>query len=261
MHKAPLREFQAGKARVYVHQTGKDSGEAAAFAAAAILRNTLVKRGSARIIVGTGNSQLDMIHALVVAPDVDWKRIEVFHMDEYVGMSEAHPASFHRWLKTQLVDVVHPGKVNFMNGDAPDLSYECERYAALLHSAPVDLCFIGFGENGHIAFNDPGVADFHDPLAVKRVIMDERCRLQQVGEGHFATLDDMPKEALTLTCPELFRATHWVCTVPDLRKAEAVRNALTGPISEGCPSSLARIHPAAAVFLDAESASLLPLEK
>jgi glucosamine-6-phosphate deaminase len=258
MQKLPLRSFQVDKARVYVYPSKLETSEAAAHEAASILRSALAKRGSARIIVGTGNSQLDLIRALVEAPGLDWSRIEVFHMDEYVGMAEEHPASFHRWLKTYLVDIVHPGKVRYMEGTAPDTAQECERYAALLHSAPIDVCFIGFGENGHIAFNDPGVADFHDPFAVKRVAMDERCRRQQVGEGHFPTIDAMPKEALTLTCPELLRAEHWICTVPDSRKAEAVKNALTGPITEACPSSIVRTHPAAAVYLDADSASLLP---
>jgi glucosamine-6-phosphate deaminase len=256
MNKTPLRDFQVDKARVYIYQTKRDASEAAALDAASILRADLAKRGSARIIVGTGNSQDDMIAALVVAPDIDWNRVEVFHMDEYVGISEEHPASFHRWLKTHLVELVRPGKVNYMYGDSPELPWECERYTALLHSAPIDLCFIGFGENGHIAFNDPGVADFHDPQAVKRVTMDERCRRQQVGEGHFPTLDAMPREALTLTCPELMRAEHLICTVPDLRKAEAVKNALTGPIADACPSSLVRTHPAAAIYLDVDSASL-----
>jgi len=260
MQKSPQRNFQVDKARVYVYQSKQDTSEAAALEAASILRSVLAQRGSARIIVGTGNSATDMIGALVQVPGVDWTRIEVFHMDEYIGMSDEHPASFHRWLKTRLVDIVHPGKVNFMYGDVPDLFQECERYTALLHSAPIDICFIGFGENGHIAFNDPGVADFHDPLAVKRVTLDDRCRRQQVGEGHFPTLEAMPKEALTLTCPELLRAEHLICTVPEQRKAEAVRNALTGPITEACPSSSVRTHPAAAIYLDTDSASLLPTE-
>ncbi len=258
MQQSPLRSFQVDQARVYVFRSKQDASQAAAQEAASVLRRALAARGSARIIVGTGNSQVDMVRALVHAPDLNWSPVEVFHMDEYVGMSPVHPASFQRWLKTNLVDIVHPGKVNFMSGNAADLHHECERYAALLHSAPIDICFIGFGENGHIAFNDPGVADFHDPEAVKRVTMDERCRQQQVGEGHFPNLEAMPKEALTLSCPELFRAEHWICTVPEQRKAEAVRNALTGPVSEACPSSLARTHPAAAVYLDVDSASLLP---
>lgn len=257
MNTSLLREFTVDKVHVYVYPTKQETSAAAALAAASILRNALATRGSARMIVGTGNSQDDMVTALVQAPELDWSRMEVFHMDEYVGMSDHDPASFRHWLKTHLVDIVRPDKANYLRGDAPDTAQECERYAGLLHAAPVDICFIGFGENGHIAFNDPGVADFRDPQAVKRVAMDERCRRQQVGEGHFPSLDAMPAEALTLTCPELVRAEHLICTVPDLRKAEAVKNALTGPISEACPSSLVRTHPAAAIYLDAESASLL----
>jgi len=261
MLKPPLRHFQVDKARVIVFLSKQEASRAAAQEAASLLRRSLAERGSARIVVGTGNSQEDMVRTLVEGPHLDWGRIEVFHMDEYVGMPAEHPASFRRWLKTHLVDIVHPAKVNFISGDAADLPRECERYAELLHAAPIDICFIGFGENGHIAFNDPGVADFHDPLSVKRVTMDERCRQQQVGEGHFPSLEAMPREALTLTCPELFRAEHWICTVPDQRKAEAVKNALTGPVTEACPGSLVRTHPAAAVYLDVDSASLLPTQR
>jgi glucosamine-6-phosphate deaminase len=260
MQESLMRSIQVDKARVYVYPTKRDTSEAAATQAASILRSALARRGLGRIIVGTGNSQDDMVRTLVQAPGLDWGRMEVFHMDEYVGMSAEHPASFRGWLKTHLVDVVHPAKVHYLCGDAPDSDQECQRYAALLHSTPIDICFIGFGENGHIAFNDPGVANFHDPLAVKRVAMDVRCRRQQVGEGHFPTLDSVPKEALSLTCPELLRAEHLICTVPDQRKAEAVKNALTGPVSEACPSSSVRTHSATAIYLDADSASLLPAE-
>jgi glucosamine-6-phosphate deaminase len=178
-------------------------------------------------------------------------------MDEYVGISPEHPASFRRWLRDHLACVVHPGAVHLLNGDAPDIDAECRRYAALLAEGPVDVCFIGFGENGHIAFNDPHVADFDDPLMVKRVAMDERCRMQQVGEGHFPNLAAVPPEALTLTCPALMRAEHWICSVPDRRKAEAARNAIEGPIGPHCPASLVRAHPDAAVYLEPESTSLL----
>jgi glucosamine-6-phosphate deaminase len=258
MQKFLFRSFQVDKADVYVHPSKQDTSEAAACEASNILRIALFKRGSARIIVGTGNSQEDMVRALVQAPDLDWSRMEVFHMDEYVGTSAEHPASFRRWLKTRLVDIAHPGKAHYLQGDAAELPQECARYASLLHAAPIDICFIGFGENGHIAFNDPGVADFHDPLAVKRVTLDERSRQQQVGEGHFPAIDAVPKEALTLTCPELLRAEHLICTVPERRKAEAVKNAFTGPITEACPSSLVRTHTGAAIYLDTNSASLLP---
>jgi glucosamine-6-phosphate deaminase len=232
-------------------------GRAAGARAGAILRQALAARGRARIIVGTGPSQNETIAALTAQPDVDWGRVEVFHMDEYVGMADTHPASFRRWLRERVVDIVHPAAANYMLGDAADADAECRRYAALLAEAPIDITFIGFGENGHIAFNDPGVARFDDPVAVKRVAIDERCRLQQVGEGHFENLAAVPPEALTVTCPVLVGAAHLICTVPDRRKAEAVRNAVEGPLSEACPASLVMTHPDCALFLDRESASLL----
>jgi glucosamine-6-phosphate deaminase len=178
-------------------------------------------------------------------------------MDEYVGMSDDHPASFRRWIKSRVADQVHPAKVNYLGGDASDLDREIERYSALLNEAPIDIAFVGFGENGHIAFNDPPVADFHDPAIVKRVKLDERCRAQQAGEGHFKDMQSVPSEALTITCPGLFRAEAWVCSVPDQRKAEAVRCALETPVSETCPASIVREHPNAHVYLDRASASLL----
>jgi glucosamine-6-phosphate deaminase len=142
-------------------------------------------------------------------------------------------------------------------GDAADLDAEVERYSKLLTAAPIQLAFVGFGENGHIAFNDPPVANFEDPATVKRVVLDEPCRRQQAGEGHFENFAAVPKEAVTVTCPGLFRAESWICCVADSRKAEAVKNAMEGPISTSCPASLARTHPNTWVFLDAASAGLL----
>ena len=189
--------------------------------------------------------------------DVDWKSVELFHMDEYAGMKADHPASFRHWIKQRLSDKIHPGKAHYLEADAADLEREIQRYSGLLADAPIDLAFVGFGENGHIAFNDPPVADFNDPALVKVVTLDEACRRQQAGEGHFANIDAVPKQAATVTCPGLFRARAWVCSVPERRKAEAVKNALEGPISEACPASLVRRHPNAYVYLDADSASLL----
>jgi len=254
---SPLRVFQVDKAYVEVYPSKLDTSRAAVIEAATILRRATSKAGRPRVVVGTGNSQEDMIRTLVEVPDVDWSLIEIFHMDEYAGMPAAHPASFRRWLKTHLVDFVRPGQAHYLGGDAPDLIEECRRYGSLLRSAPIDLCFVGFGENGHIAFNDPHVADFHDPLAVKKVDLDERCRLQQVGEGHFPNLASVPREALTLTCPMLMSAENLVCCVPELRKAETVRNALEEPLSSRCPASLVRTHRQVNVYLDAESASML----
>ena len=244
-------------ASIQVFETKTGLGSAAAASAGAILRAAIAARGAARIIVGTGPSQNETIAALAAEPDVDWSRVEVFHMDEYVGMADSHPASFRRWLREHLADLVHPGAVHYMRGDAPDPEAECLRYGALLRASPIDITFIGFGENGHIAFNDPGVADFADPAAVKRVTLDRRCRLQQVGEGHFPDLESSPAEAITVTCPVLVSAAHLVCSVPDRRKAEAVRDALEGPLSPACPASLVMTHPDCEIFLDTQSASLL----
>ena len=216
--------------------------------------------GRARIIVATGNSQLDFIGALMGREDIDVSRVEVFHMDEYVGISAVHPASFRLWIKTQLADRAAFARVHYLAGDAADLEAEIGRYSRLLLAAPIDLAFVGFGENGHIAFNDPPVADFGDPATVKVVALDPASLQQQVGEGHFPDLASVPKTAVTVTCSGLLRAAAWICAVPERRKAVAVRRALLGPISTDCPASVVRRHPAAVVFLDAESASLLPAD-
>jgi glucosamine-6-phosphate deaminase len=156
-----------------------------------------------------------------------------------------------------VVDKVRPRSAEYLRGDASDVQAECSRYSSLLLAAPVDVAFVGIGENGHIAFNDPHVADFNDPETVKIVELDEACRRQQVGEGHFPSVEDVPAEALTMTCPALMRAAHLVCSVPDARKAKAVADAVRGPLTERCPASLLRKHPDARLYLDKESASLL----
>jgi glucosamine-6-phosphate deaminase len=249
-------EFRSGNASVHICPSPQVLGAAAAAKAAQVIRGAIEQRGQARVIVATGNSQLPLVEALVTQK-LPWKNVEIFHMDEYAGMRADHPSSFRHWIKTRVEEKVHPGKANYLEGDAPDLDREIERYSRLLTEAPIDLAFVGFGENGHIAFNDPHVADFNDPAVVKRVILDDACRRQQAGEGHFKDVDSVPREAVTITCSGLFRASAWVCSVPDARKARAVRNALEGPISEACPASLVRRHPSANVYLDASSASLL----
>jgi len=246
-----------GTARIRVFPSGQELGAAAANDAAQIIHEAVERRGRARIRLATGNSQLDMMGALVNASGVPWNLVEAFHMDEYVGMPASHPSSFRRWIKTRLEDRVHPGNVRYLAGDAPDLDDEMQRYSRLLNAAPIDLAFVGFGENGHIAFNDPHVADFADHATVKRVLIDEVSQRQQAGEGHFDSPELVPRDALTITCPGLFRAGAWVCCVPERRKANAVRDALLGPISTSCPASIVRTHPNATVYLDAESASLL----
>lgn len=208
-------------------------------------------------MVGTGNSQESTIASLIEDQDLDWSRIEVFHMDEYVGISDTHSASFRLWLKTRIADKVTPKAIHYINGDAANIEDELKRYSDLLHADDIDMSFIGFGENGHIAFNDPHVADFEDPQTLKLVDLDEACRRQQVGEGHFPDLESVPTHAVTVTCPGLFRAKTWIVVVPEMRKAEAVKKALYGPISPDCPGSLIRNHPDAHLFLDIESAALV----
>ena len=251
-----LHAFQAGEAKVEIFSSSAAAGNAAAEKAAQIIRAAIADHGRARVIGATGNSQIPLVEALVTQK-IDWASVELFHMDEYVGMKPDHPSSFQYWIRTRIEEKVHPWRTHYLKGDSPDLDAEMRRYAQLLNAAPIDVAFVGFGENGHIAFNDPPVADFHDPETVKQITLDDACRRQQAGEGHFKDVASVPLHALTITCTGLFRAKAWVCNVPDLRKAEAVKNALEGPISESCPASLVRRHPDSYVFLDSESASLL----
>jgi glucosamine-6-phosphate deaminase len=178
-------------------------------------------------------------------------------MDEYVGISSGHPASFPRFLRERILDHLKPGAFHPVIGDAASLEQECARYAELLRQFPADLCCLGYGENGHIAFNDPPYAEFDDPVWVKVVKLAAASRRQQAGEGHFATLADVPTHAITLTIPALLAARRLLCSVPEQRKAAAVKTALTGPITEDCPGSILRAISHATLFLDAESASLL----
>ena len=166
------------------------------------------------MVVSTGNSQLDFIDALVLSHDLDWTAVEALHLDEYAGMPPTHPASFRLWLRNRLAARVLLRAMHYVNGDAPDLQAECRRYGALLAEAPIDAGFIGIGENGHIGFNDPPVADFHDPVPIKVVRLDDACRRQQVGEGHFESIAAVPEHALSLTCPAIVGMTSLICCVP-----------------------------------------------
>jgi glucosamine-6-phosphate deaminase len=245
------------KLPVEIYRDFDAAGYAAAATAAEILRIAVKVRGSANLILATGNSMLSFLNSLRKANDIEWSKVRVFHMDEYVGMKADHPASFRRFLQEKIIDHVHPSEFFGINGDASDIEQECKRYSDLLNRYPSDLCCLGFGENGHLAFNDPPFANFNDPLWVKIVSLNVRSRLQQVGEGHFASLKDVPLRAITLTIPALLAARKVLGIVPEKRKAEAVKIALNGPISEDCPGSILRITEHARLFLDRDSASLL----
>ena len=232
-------------------------GAAAAAAAAQILRAAIQKQGAARIIVASAPSQNELVAGLAAAPDIDWRRVTIFHMDEYVGLPATHPASFRNYQQRHLLAHVTPAVFHGIRGEASDPEAECARYSALLAEAPIDLVCMGIGENGHIAFNDPPVADFADPLKVKIVKLDEICRQQQVNDGCFPNLDSVPQQAITLTCPTLVSGRTLVCVVPGPRKAAAVAATLRGNISTKCPASLLRSHPSATLFVDEAAAATI----
>jgi glucosamine-6-phosphate deaminase len=252
----PMRESTYDQLPVAVYADNAALGAAAAAQAAATLRAAIAAKGYANAILATGNSQLSMLAVLRQA-DVDWSKVSLFHMDEYIGLNDQHPASFRRFLQEKIVPFVHPAHFYGVQGDARDIPAECRRYTDLLRANPADLCCLGIGENGHIAFNDPPYADFNDPAWVKVVELDEMSRRQQVGEGHFPSLDAVPKQAITLTIPALLAAKRMLCIVPEQRKARPVLAALTGPITPDCPASILRTAPHARLFLDQDSASLL----
>ncbi len=253
----PLRTAQYDSLHTNIHATNAAMGQAAANEARDVIAAAIQAKGQANIILATGNSQLTFLHALRALPGIDWQAVNVFHMDEYVGIDPKHPASFPLFLRQHILDIVKPGEFFPVPGQAVDVEAACREYEALLRAHPADLCAMGIGENGHIAFNDPPFADFDDPVWVKVVKLDERSRRQQVGEGHFKSLAEVPTHAITLTIPALLSAKRILCIVPEARKAEAVERSLLGPITEDCPASILRQASHAHLLLDAESAARL----
>jgi glucosamine-6-phosphate deaminase len=236
---------------------GKDQmGKAAAETVAEKLNAAIAEKGFANLILATGASQFQFLEHLQKQA-IDWKKITVFHLDEYKGMPVTHPASFRKYLKERILDNVQPKEVHYLNGDAPNAEAEALRYENLLKEHPVDVACIGIGENGHIAFNDPPVADFKDPKRVKVVELDEGCRRQQLGEGWFPTLGDVPTHALSLTIPAIMACEYISCVVPDERKADAVYNTLNAEVSTTCPATILRTHPNCVLYLDTGAASKL----
>ena len=260
MSTQPLYTTQIDQLPVSVYATNEALGAAAADEAAEVIRAAVAARGVANIIVATGNSQLTFLAALRELPGVPWEAVNVFHMDEYVNLPPGHPASFPAFLRRHLLDYVQVKEFFPVPGVAGDTEAACRQYEALLRAHPADLCACGIGENGHLAFNDPPYADFDDPVWVKPVTLDERSRRQQVGEGHFHSLDEAPTHAITLTIPALLSARRVLCMVPEARKADAVTQSMIGPITEDCPGSILRRTPHAHLFLDSESAAGLKLE-
>ena len=221
------------------------------------LRGVIDRQGFARVILATGNSQIQFLDRLTQLGGVDWGKVTLFHMDEYLGIDASHKASFRRYMKERVESKLKPQAFHYLEGDTLLPLDECARYERLLKEFPIDLCCLGIGENGHLAFNDPPVARFDDKMAVKLVKLDDACKMQQVREGHFASLEAVPPYALTLTIPALCEAKKMVCLCPETRKAKAVLAALKQPISTDCPASFLRRQSHAALLLDQDSASLL----
>jgi glucosamine-6-phosphate deaminase len=251
------KNFKIDLIQVMINDSSLESGQNAAAFVAAKLQQAISKNGKANLILATGASQFDFLNAFKLDSSVDWQRITVFHLDEYKDMSDQHPASFRKYLRERILDQVKPAMVHLLAGDAADIEAETARYEALLRLNPVDIACIGIGENGHIAFNDPSVADFDDPRFVKVVELDELCRRQQLGEGWFKSLDEVPGHALSLTIPAIMHCRSVSCVVPDSRKADAVYNTIHGPISTQCPASILRKHKDTILFLDQGSAERL----
>lgn len=245
-----------GALEVAISKSNASLGAAVAAAFANAAERELQQRESIAVILATGNSQLSFIHALAQRTDVDWSRITVLHMDEYLGMPAEHPASFRRWMHTNLVDIVHPYRFEGVRGDCTPIEGEIQRYTGLIDDLRPAITVMGIGENGHLAFNDPP-ADFETDDVIRIVELSEASRRQQVGEGHFATVAEAPSRALSLTIPALLRPATVLVAVPERRKADAVQRALEGPIGPQCPASILRQQANAQVFLDVDSASKL----
>ena len=243
-----------GNLPIYIFENRAVMGVAAAERAAAIIKDVIAKNGVANVVFAAAPSQNDMLENLL-KQDIDWSKVRGFHQDEYVGIDASEPAGFGNFLDRAIFKKVPFMELHYLLCDASEAEAKCEAYSELLKKYPIDLILLGIGENGHLAFNDPAVADFNDPKMVKIVELDDVCRQQQVNDGCFATLNDVPKQAMTLTMSFIMSVPHAVCVVPTDRKANAVYNAFYGPVTTECPASVLRNHADAGLYLDKAAAS------
>jgi glucosamine-6-phosphate deaminase len=251
-----VRQLRAGALDVRIYDDLAELARAAATDAVAALRTAIDARGEANMLLATGNSQVAFLAGLVLRRDVDWTAVTAFHMDEYADLSPEHTASFQRYMRERVAAHLPLRAFHYLDG-INDPEAEARRYADLLAAHPLDLCCAGIGENGHLAFNDPPVADFDDPETVKVIDLEDASRRQQVGEGHFATIDDVPTRAITVTIPALLAARRVLVIVPESRKARPVRDTLEAPISTACPATYLRTQSHASLYLDREAAALI----
>jgi glucosamine-6-phosphate deaminase len=253
-----IKQFFVDNLQVRIYQTRDQMGKACAVEAGRRIRQLLAEKDSANIIFASSPSQIDLLTHLQAEGGIDWHRINAFIMDEYVGLPSGAPQSFGVYLKTHFFSKLPLQQVFYINGSAPDLAAECARYEALLRAHPVDITFAGIGENGHLAFNDPHIADFNDPSLVKVVeSLDQTCRQQQVTDGLFESLNEVPHRAITLTIPALMAARHVYINVPGPTKQNIIKVCLEEPVSINCPGSILRNHHSAQLYLDSKSAALL----
>ena len=252
-----MKTFQKDLLTVNIYNTRSEMGKAAGADIKACILSLLEKKDTINMIFAAAPSQNEVLEALATDKEIPWNRVNAFHMDEYIGLSKDAPQGFGNFLKAHIFGLADFKSVNYIDISAPDADAECARYSALLKEYPTDIVVMGIGENGHIAFNDPPVADFNDPKAVKPVALDEICRNQQVNDGCFAKIDDVPKTAITLTVPTLFEGDHLFCIVPAKTKANAVYATVNSEIGEHCPATVLRRHKSAILYLDNDSSSLL----
>ena len=246
---------------IIITKDAKKLGQAAGQAAAALIRRSISEKGVANIILATGTSQFETLSQLISEPGIDWSNVVMFHLDEYIGLPSTAKASFRNYLKERFIDKIPSLKAaHLINGDAKNTEAECMHLANLIRKHPVDVALVGIGENGHLAFNDPP-ADFVTEQPYIIVSLDEACRRQQLGEGWFHTFADVPKLAITMSINQIVKSKHIICSVPDSRKAMAVKNSLEQAVSDLYPASILQLHPACTFYLDEASAALLSQNK
>jgi glucosamine-6-phosphate deaminase len=251
------QSFCVDELRVNVYDSEAEIAEDAAEMVSKYLYGLLLEQESVRVLFATGNSQLKFLDALIALGGVDWSRVTCFHLDEYLGIDENHSASFRYYLREKVEKRVYPHVFNYIEGDTLQPLGECDRYSQLLRSQSIDLCLLGIGENGHLAFNDPSVADFTDIYGVKLVKLDGVNRQQQVSTGYFVSIENVPQYAFTVTIPMICQSKKIICLAPGKRKAGIIKTILEGEVTEVCPASILRTQSQATLFLDVESASIL----
>ena len=249
-----IKHYKVDHLEVMIFETRNEMGRNAGEDAATEIKKCIQEKGFVNILFAAAPSQNETLATLCEDREIDWKKVNAFHMDEYIGLDPEHPSGFANFLKRAIFDKFEFRSCNYLSGNTQNLVDETDRYSLLLRKYPLDVCLCGIGENGHIAFNDPAVADFDDKDLVKTVDLDDICRQQQVNDGCFDSISLVPKQALTVTVPGIMSARKIICSVPASTKAQAVKHMLEGKISTDCPSSILREHPNAKLYLDMDSA-------